>query len=68
MVGEARPLRERLQTTGSAAEGRCRDSSGWTVEDFGLPLNLMLGVPVQIEAGGLEAGLQAVQRRREACI
>jgi nucleoside 2-deoxyribosyltransferase len=66
-VDDPRPLRERLQARGSAAEGRCRDSSGWTVEDFGLPLNLMLGVPVQIEHGGLEAALQAVQRRREAC-
>lgn len=65
-VDDPRPLRERLQARGSAAEGRCRDSSGWTVEDFGLPLNLMLGVPVQIEAGGLEAGLQAVRRRQEA--
>jgi nucleoside 2-deoxyribosyltransferase len=64
---DLRPLRERLQALASAADGRCRDSAGWTVEDFGLTLNLMLGVPVQIEAGGLEAGLQAVRRRQEAC-
>jgi nucleoside 2-deoxyribosyltransferase len=57
------PLRERLQATGSGAA--CRDAAGWAVEDFGLPLNLMLAVPVRLVQGGLEAALQALHREQE---
>ena len=34
------------------------DAQGWRVEDFGLPLNLMLAVPIELVTGGLEAALQ----------
>jgi nucleoside 2-deoxyribosyltransferase len=47
------PLRDRL---GAA------DEAGWVVEDFGLVLNLMLSVPVQLEQGGIEAALRALAR------
>jgi nucleoside 2-deoxyribosyltransferase len=47
------PLRDRL---GAA------DAAGWVVEDFGLALNLMLSVPVQLEQGGIEAALRALAR------
>jgi nucleoside 2-deoxyribosyltransferase len=47
------PLRDRL---GAA------DEAGWVVEDFGLALNLMLSVPVQLEQGGIEAALRALAR------
>lgn len=36
------------------------DRNGLHVEDFGLPLNLMLAVPVRIVFGGLQAALQAL--------
>lgn len=54
------PLRDRLPAVDSGSDGRCRDAAGWAVEDFGLPLNLMLSVPVQVEQGGIEAALRAV--------
>ena len=57
------PMRDRLHVTGQGADGHCRDSAGWTVENFGLPLNLMLAVPVQLEQGDIEAALKALKRR-----
>lgn len=36
------------------------DNNGLTVEDFGLPLNLMLAIPAQIVAGGLAEALDAL--------
>ena len=53
------PMRDRLQA-GSGADGCCRDAAGWAVEDFGLALNLMLAVPVQLEQGGIDAALCAL--------
>ena len=57
---DLRPLRERLRATGPGADGRYRDGAGNAVEDFGLPLNLMLAVPVQLVQGGIEAALAAL--------
>ena len=37
------------------------DAQGWQLEEFGLPLNLMLGVPCHIVAGGLREALQALR-------
>ena len=37
------------------------DLQGWQLEEFGLPLNLMLAVPCQVVAGGLEAALRALR-------
>ena len=37
------------------------DTQGWQLEEFGLPLNLMLAVPCRIVTGGLEAALQALR-------
>lgn len=59
------PLRERLQATGPGADGGYRDAAGWAVENFRLPLNLMLAVPVKLEQGGIEAALQALRRQQE---
>ena len=52
---DVRPMRERLGTN-----EQCRDAAGWAVEDFGLALNLMLAVPVQLEQGGIDAALCAL--------
>jgi nucleoside 2-deoxyribosyltransferase len=63
---DLRPLRERLGASRPGADGRCRDGAGNAVEDFGLPLNLMLAVPVQLVQGGIEAALAALERSTSA--
>ncbi|NJD33588.1 MAG: nucleoside 2-deoxyribosyltransferase [Betaproteobacteria bacterium] len=60
---DLRPLRERLRASGPEVDGCYRDAAGHVVEDFGLPLNLMLAVPVQLEQGGIDAALRALMRR-----
>jgi len=37
------------------------DAAGWQLEEFGLPLNLMLGVPCRIVVGGLGEALRALR-------
>jgi nucleoside 2-deoxyribosyltransferase len=37
-----------------------RDAQGWQLEEFGLPLNLMLAVPGRIVVGDLRAALAAL--------
>ena len=41
-------------------DGRPVDPDGLMVEDFGLPLNLMLAVPLQMVVGGLQEALAAL--------
>lgn len=41
-------------------DGRPVDSDGLFVEDFGLPLNLMLAVPCRLVVGGLAEALRAL--------
>lgn len=41
----------------STLNGRPVDKDGLHVEDFGLPLNLMLSVPVRLVTGGLQEAL-----------
>ena len=55
-AADLRPLRDRLAV--ADAGGRCRDAAGWQVEDFGLPLNLMLAVPLRLAQGGLSEALR----------
>lgn len=57
---DLRPLRERLGSSGPGADGRYRDGAGNALEDFGLPFNLMLAVPLQLVQGGIEAALAAL--------
>lgn len=59
---DLRPLRVRLRASGPGADARYRDAAGHAIEDFGLPLNLMLAVPLQLEQGGMEAALRALTR------
>jgi nucleoside deoxyribosyltransferase len=64
--GEDRSLRERV-TSGVDDRGRARDTSGYLVEDFGLPKNLMLACPARLVLGGPAECLQAMvdaERRR----
>lgn len=44
-----------------AHAGRQLDRDGLFVEDFGLPLNLMLAIPVKLVIGGLAEALGALQ-------
>lgn len=46
-------------------DGRPIDREGMHVEDFGLPLNLMLAVPVQVVVGGLAEALAALSSPAE---
>ncbi len=39
-----------------------RDENGYNVEDFGLPLNLMIAVPAKVVCGGLEECLKAAAK------
>ena len=59
-AADLRPLRERLGASGPGPDGRWRDATGHVVEDFGLPLNLMLAVPLQMVQGGIDAALAMV--------
>jgi nucleoside 2-deoxyribosyltransferase len=56
----------RLQGELSIREGRPFDGSGYHVEDFGLPLNLMLAVPAKIVIGDLADALREVLLRDNA--
>lgn len=62
---DLRPLRERLRANGPGADGRGRDAAGHVVEDFGLPFNLMLAVPLPLVQGGVATALLAL--RDHAC-
>jgi nucleoside 2-deoxyribosyltransferase len=42
------------------------DANGWQLEEFGLPLNLMLGVPCRIVAGDLRAALEVLRAEAAA--
>ena len=46
-------------------DGRPVDRDGLYVEDFGLPLNLMLAVPLEIVKGGLLEALMAVVEKNQ---
>ena len=63
-LADARPLAERLAGhyggLGSPAGGRPVDPQGLAIEDFGLPVNLMLAVPCRIVAGDLDAALASL--------
>jgi nucleoside 2-deoxyribosyltransferase len=45
-----------------AAGDGLADAAGWQLEEFGLPLNLMLGVPCRIVVGDIRAALEMLSR------
>jgi nucleoside 2-deoxyribosyltransferase len=49
----------------AGAEGA--DAQGWQLEEFGLPLNLMLAVPCRIVVGGVEAALADLAALQAPC-
>ena len=58
-------LADRLRTLHPALAGPSPDvdADGWSVEDFGLPLNLMLAVPCAVVVGDAEAALRQLRAR-----
>ena len=61
---DLRPLRERLGATRPGADGRYRDVAGHVIEDFGLPLNLMLAVPLPLVQGSVAEALRELPQQR----
>lgn len=63
-VGDARPMADRLAEKYGLpvpAEGcRLLDPDGDAIEDFGLPLNLMLSVPCEIVEGRIREALSKI--------
>jgi nucleoside 2-deoxyribosyltransferase len=47
-----------------AARADGKDAQGWELEEFGLPLNLMLAVPARIVVGDLRAALAALREMK----
>lgn len=65
-VARRESLRERVNRHEQAGAERMVDSRGLAIENFGLPLNLMLAVPARIVEGGLEECLAELRRRSSA--
>ena len=65
VIGYAAELPSLRQRLGGDCGGNCGkavDAEGYSVEDFGLPFNLMLAVPLQLVAGDIEAALNRLTR------
>jgi nucleoside 2-deoxyribosyltransferase len=61
-VPEAGSFAERIGRRHPHAVGTGgRDAQGWELEEFGLPLNLMLAVPARIVVGDLRAALAVLR-------
>jgi nucleoside 2-deoxyribosyltransferase len=52
--------RIRLRHPGACGAGPV-DAAGWQLEEFGLPLNLMLGVPCRVVVGDIRTALAALR-------
>jgi len=66
-VPEAGSFAERIRRRHPQMAGAAgRDAAGWELEEFGLPLNLMLAVPCRIVAGGLREALAVLRAQAGA--
>jgi nucleoside 2-deoxyribosyltransferase len=65
-VPEAGSFAERIRRRHPEAVGvgPC-DAQGWELEEFGLPLNLMLGVPCRVVVGDARAALATLRAERD---
>lgn len=59
--------RIRRRHPGVAGAG-LKDAQGWELEEFGLPLNLMLGVPCRIVVGDLAAALALLRAQQGSAL
>jgi nucleoside 2-deoxyribosyltransferase len=62
-VDSAEPLLERIRRAEALSADAKRDSQGMAIEDFGLPLNLMLALTTQLVEGDLAACIAAIRPR-----
>jgi nucleoside 2-deoxyribosyltransferase len=66
-LSDTRPVVDKLAEhfggSVASAEGRPTDPDGMFIENFGLPLNLMLGVSCEIVEGGFERALAAISEK-----
>ena len=61
-VPEAGSFAERIRRRHPQLAGPgASDAAGWELEEFGLPLNLMLGVSCRVVVGGPEQALVAAR-------
>jgi nucleoside 2-deoxyribosyltransferase len=61
-VPEAGSFAERIRCRHPQAVGPGRaDAAGWQLEEFGLPLNLMLAVPCRVVVGDLRTALELLR-------
>ena len=61
-VAEDGSFAQRIRQRFPAAVGAgLVDAGGWHLEEFGLPLNLMLAVPCRIVVGDVRAALAVLQ-------
>lgn len=66
---EAGSFAQRIRTRHPHAVGTgLLDANGWQLEEFGLPLNLMLGVPCRVVVGDARAALAALRTIAGACV
>lgn len=63
---DLRPLRERLAALPAGDGAAWQDAHGNTVENFGLPFNLMLSVPLRLVRGGIAEALAVLAEVTEA--
>ena len=62
-VAEEGSFAERIRRRHPHAVGQgLVDAAGWQLEEFGLPLNLMLAVPCEIVVGDIRAACQALRQ------
>jgi nucleoside 2-deoxyribosyltransferase len=62
-VPEEGSFADRIRARHPQAVGAgARDAQGWELEEFGLPLNLMLAVPARIVVGGLREALEVLRQ------
>jgi len=63
-VPEAGTFAQRIGARHPHAVGSAgKDAAGWELEEFGLPVNLMLAVPARIVVGGLRQALEALRQQ-----
>jgi nucleoside 2-deoxyribosyltransferase len=65
-VTDGQTLAQRVASAGLITNLDARsqtDTAGWAVEEFGLPVNLMLAMAGPVVIGGLEAGLHSLRLR-----
>ena len=62
-VDSAEPLLDRIRCAEALSADAKRDSQGMAIEDFGLPINLMLALNAQLVEGDLAACIAAIRPR-----